>query len=142
MKQEISSGGLVFKQTEQGRLWLLVKHAQAKHWGFPKGMVGDLHKNETLTQAALREVLEEGGIEAKIVAKITSPSRYFYTWRGEKIQKTVWYYIMEYVSGSPENHDVEVEIAQFVAEDTVLNMLTYKNDAKIFAQTKAHMSPP
>jgi len=132
MKYEISAGGIVYRKKGNTRLWLLIQQANTGHWGFPKGLVGDNNPEETLEEAALREVREEGGVHAQIKHTIATPSRYFYTWRGEKVKKTVWYFVMEYMSGSAKDHDIEVERAQFVEESLVPARLTYQNDRKMF----------
>ena len=131
MKKELSAGGVVFRKKNNQIYVLLVKHTSSNHWGFPKGLVGDQQSNETLEQAALREVKEEGGIKAKIIKKTSIPSQYTYTWEKQRIAKTVWYYLMEYISGDPINHDKEVSEAKFISAQKAKKTLTYKNDVLI-----------
>ena len=69
---QTSAGGIVFK----GSLWLICQHSQHKGWVFPKGLVGDNNKNESMEKAALREVGEEGGIKAKIIIKKPIKTKY------------------------------------------------------------------
>ena len=140
MKHEVSAGGIVYRQDKNTRLWLVVQHAARGHWGFPKGIVGDTLLHETFEEAAVREVLEEGGIRAQIKAKIITPSHYTYLWRGEKVQKTVWYFVMEYISGSVEDHDIEVKQAQFIDEARVSSQLSYSNDRDIFHHALASLA--
>ncbi|MBI2335051.1 NUDIX hydrolase, partial [Candidatus Daviesbacteria bacterium] len=64
MKREFSAGGIVFNKKGQV---LLTKHSQNHHWSFPKGLIDP---GQTPQEAAVREVKEEGGVEAKIVEKI------------------------------------------------------------------------
>ncbi|OGK13660.1 hypothetical protein A3A93_00570 [Candidatus Roizmanbacteria bacterium RIFCSPLOWO2_01_FULL_38_12] len=128
---ETSAGGVVFKFVEDVRHWLVIQHNKAKHWGFPKGHVGDKVDNESLEDAALREVKEEGGITAKIIDHKPFRNTYFYTLNGFPRKKTVYYFLMEYVSGDTKDHDWEVQEAKFVPEDDIFDVLTYKNDKKI-----------
>src|SRR3989338_3274557 len=108
-KTEISAGGIVFKIVKlptsnlQHVLWLITQHSQHKGWGFPKGLIGDKDKNEPIEQAALREVEEEGGIKAKIV--LDKPVKVIYNYRLKDflVDKTVYYFLMEYISGNPKN---------------------------------------
>ncbi len=73
IKYETSAGGVVFKlpknfskDTSIDEIeWLVVQHSGHKGWVFPKGLVGDHKKGEDPKEAALREVKEEGGVEAK-----------------------------------------------------------------------------
>ena len=138
-KIEISAGGIVCKESpsqgsgfrDQPLLWLITQHSQFGHWSFPKGLVGDEIADESIEQAALREVGEEGGIKAKIIKKLPLV-KYKYQWEDCLIDKTVHYYLMEYVSGNPEDHDWEVSEAKFVSPDEVLRILTHDNDKVAF----------
>jgi NADH pyrophosphatase NudC (nudix superfamily) len=125
---QISAGGIVFK----GNLWLICQHSQHKGWVFPKGFVGDINKGESNETAALREVEEEGGVKAKIVNNQPIKTQYSYAWKGDIIKKTVYYFLMEYVSGNPKSHDFEMMDAKFVTKDEVKNTLTYPSDFQAF----------
>jgi len=128
MRHELSSGGIVFRKHKQERQVLLIKHAATKYWGFPKGLVGDFQKNESLEAAALREVEEEGGVKAKIISALPHPTRYQTSWQGELINKTVHFFVMEFLSGDPKNHDLEVSRAGWFSIKKAFETLTYKND--------------
>lgn len=134
MKKETSSGGIVFRQSQNEWQVLLVKHASTLYWGFPKGLVGDFDKDESLETAALREVEEEGGVKAKIIASLPQPSRYQTSWRGETINKTVYYFVMKFVSGDPQNHDQEISEAGWFSIPKALRALTYANDQHFLKQ--------
>ena len=63
---EFSAGGIVLRQNEQEGLdVLLIQHRGHKGWGFPKGWI---EPGETPQQAAIREVEEESGVRAEIIA--------------------------------------------------------------------------
>jgi len=134
---QISAGGIVYKIKDQilkikTALWLICQHSEHKGWVFPKGLVGDNKKNESMEKAALREVEEEGGIKAKIVNKKPIKTEYKYQFKGTLIKKTVFYFLMEYVSGDPKNHDWEMSEAKFVDEYDVKKTLSYPSDAQAF----------
>jgi 8-oxo-dGTP pyrophosphatase MutT (NUDIX family) len=129
---QTSAGGIVYKKTEKETLWLICQHSQHKGWVFPKGLVGDNEKNESMEQAALREVKEEGGIKAKIINAKPIKTEYQYQWQGTLIKKTVFYFLMEYLSGDPKNHDWEMSDAKFVDADEVKKILTYQSDQEAF----------
>ena len=61
MKYEKSCGALCFAPGPGPTRVLMVKHVAGGHWAFPKGHV---EKGETEEQTAVREVLEETGIDA------------------------------------------------------------------------------
>jgi ADP-ribose pyrophosphatase YjhB (NUDIX family) len=134
MINKISAGGIVYKKLNSGYLFLLVKNKMHGHWGFPKGIVGDKVKNETLEEAALREVLEEGGVKTKIISKINRPVRYCYSQGSNKISKVVWLFLMEYLSGNPDNHDHEISQAQFFSTSDVEKIITFDEEKHVFQE--------
>jgi len=141
-KTEISAGGIVYKVDGGQVLWLITQHSQHKGWGFPKGIIGDEDKDETMDVAALREVREEGGVIAKIVnpdpasGELAEPieGSYKYKFGDTLVDKKVYYFLMEYVSGDPKDHDWEVSEAKFVTEEEVRKTLTYDTEKKAFEQ--------
>lgn len=134
MKKEISAGGIVFRIINSNIEWLICQHSQHKGWVFPKGLVGDTDKEESLEVAALREVFEEGGVVAKIIAQLSTPIHYIYDWQGKPVGKTVHYFLMKYISGDPADHDHEMDEAKFVSEQEVRDTLTYQTDKDAYAE--------
>jgi len=142
VKNEVSAGGIVYKKVGEKIVWLICQHSQHKGWVFPKGLIGDHTKDEPINEAALREVEEEGGVKTKIVKKNPIKIEYQYQWnnsphggvKGENIlvNKTVYYFLMEYVSGDPKNHDWEMSDAKFVTEGEAKKILTYPSDKEAF----------
>jgi len=92
--------------------------------------------------AALREVEEEGGIKAKILIPHPIEVSYSYRWRDSAhgkndsqeylVNKKVYYFLMEYISGDPKNHDWEMADAKFVLEKDILKYLSYSVDKEAF----------
>lgn len=124
MKREFSAGGIVFD--DKGQV-LVTQHSQNKHWSFPKGLIDP---GQTTEQAAIREVREEGGVEAEILDKV-GYSKYVYVLDGEKIFKVVTYFLMKYKSGSIEDHDWEVEEAGWYEIEEALKQLTFSQDKEL-----------
>lgn len=124
MIRELSAGGIVFNKSGEV---LLTKHSSFGHWSFPKGLID---KGQTPKEAALREVKEEGGVEAEIIDKVGF-TKYVYTLEGEKRFKIVTYFLMRYLSGSPEDHDWEVSEAGWFSEDEALKKLSFSRDKQL-----------
>ena len=62
------AGGVVFRMSPEGRAYLLVRARKVPGaWVFPKGHI---EPGESARQAAIREVLEEAGVAASIVAPL------------------------------------------------------------------------
>jgi 8-oxo-dGTP pyrophosphatase MutT (NUDIX family) len=143
-KHEISAGGIVYKNQDGAISVLMILPARRNDplmssgftptWTFPKGWVGD-HGDEAIEQTAIREVREEGGVEAKVVAPLGS-ARYFFNWQGQNVSKTVHWFLMEYVSGNPADHDHEVDKAEWVPIAEAEKRVTYPTDKQTFAKAK------
>ncbi len=131
MKFEFSAGGVVIKNNNV----LVAQHSQHHGWVFPKGIIGDSVEKETKEETALREVQEETGIIGKIIQPLT-PITYWYVFEGEKRKKTVYYFLMEYVSGDISNHDWEMENVEWLPVKKVEERLTYPSDKKVWRETK------
>lgn len=61
------AGAVVFRDTAEGREYLIIESSRGGEWVLPKGHLQD---NETVEDAALREVQEEGAVTAKIAAPL------------------------------------------------------------------------
>ena len=135
MKFEFSAGGIVYKR-EEGKLWILVsQHSQHHGWVFPKGLIGDHIKGEKKEETAVREVEEETGIKAEIKEPLT-PVTYWYQFEGEKRKKTVYYFLMEFISGDFEKRDHEMEAVEWLPVEQVEQRLTYPSDKKVWGIAK------
>lgn len=142
IKNETSAGGIVFrwiKKPDGPIEWLVTQHSQHKGWVFPKGLVGDTNKNEKMEEAALREVEEEGGVKTRIVNPNPVKVAYSYIWNDIQVDKTVYYYLMEYVSGDPKNHDWEMMDAKFMTEEEVMKILSYPSDKEAYEEILSMM---
>jgi 8-oxo-dGTP diphosphatase len=145
MKMQFSAGGVVFRQAQdfgskpqfsKKKIEVLVcQHSMYHGWGFPKGLIGDHIEGERKEDTALREVEEETGVKGKII-KLLAPVDYWYVFKGEKIHKTVYYFLMEYLSGDITKHDLEMENVEWLPEADVEERLTYPADKKVWSQAK------
>jgi len=138
MKFEFSAGGIVYKK-EDGIKVLVAQHSGHHGWVFPKGLIGDKIKGEKKEITAVREVKEETGIEAEIEKSLT-PTEYWYQWGGEKVKKTVYFFIMKYVGGDIKDHDFEMEQVEWIDYNDVSKRLTYPSDKKVWEEAKKLMA--
>jgi 8-oxo-dGTP pyrophosphatase MutT (NUDIX family) len=88
---------------------------------------GHPERDESAADAALREVREEAGVEARLVDKL-GDVRYWYTRGGQRIAKVVSFFLLEYVSGEVADHDREVEQARWIPLEAAARELTYKGE--------------
>lgn len=143
MTREFSAGGVVVRQM-RGRWWLAAIEPAGRSTSagktvlaLPKGLVD---AGETPEQTALREVREETGVEALLVAKL-GDIKYVYTrsWAGgERVFKVVSFYLLRYESGElgeirPEMR-VEVHRAEWIPLEDGPSQLAYKGEREMAAK--------
>jgi 8-oxo-dGTP pyrophosphatase MutT (NUDIX family) len=122
---EFSAGGVVVRD-EQCVVIVPTRRAAdgSKVLALPKGHPED---GESAADAALREVREEAGVEARLVEKL-GDVRYWYTRDGRRIAKVVSFFLLEYVAGEVTDHDREVEDARWLALERAARELTYEGE--------------
>jgi 8-oxo-dGTP pyrophosphatase MutT (NUDIX family) len=122
---EFSAGGVVVRD---GKCVVIVPTRRAadgsKVLALPKGHPED---GESAADAALREVREEAGVEARLVEKL-GDVRYWYPRDGRRIAKVVSFFLLEYLGGEVADHDGEVEDARWLALERAARELTYKGE--------------
>lgn len=132
MRSEVLAAGGIIIDTEAGvpRV-LLVHRPRYDDWSFPKGK---LDADETVEQAALREVEEETGLTCRIIREIAI-LRYAYRTRnkGSLRPKKVHYFLMERVYGAIHVPGEEVDQAVWLEIDDALRRLSYQQDRKLLA---------
>jgi NTP pyrophosphohydrolases including oxidative damage repair enzymes len=90
-RRERSAGFVVFTEQEGSRRLYLLLHYPSGHWDFPKGHV---EQGESDLRAALRELREETGLtDIEVVFGFRKEISYFFTEAGERVLKTVVYYL-------------------------------------------------
>ncbi len=95
--KEISAGGVVYRRTEEGKLQIQLIQDRYGKVSLPKGK---MEPGETIEQTALREIVEETGLEGVIIAPIDQIKyRYEHDAFGT-VDKEVHYYLVEAVGGS------------------------------------------
>ncbi|MCL5433139.1 MAG: NUDIX domain-containing protein [Patescibacteria group bacterium] len=139
MKFEFSAGGVLYKREKDKILILVAQHSQHHGWVFPKGLIGDTIKGEKKEETAVREVEEETGILGKIEKEL-NPVTYWYQFKGEKIKKTVYYFLMRYVSGDTTKHDDEMENVEWLDFNEAGKRLTYKSDKRVWEEAKSMLN--
>ena len=131
---QISAGGAAFRMTAGGLEVVLISVGDPARWQLPKGLVD---KQETAEAAAVREVREEAGIDARLVT-LVEKVEYWYqtTHEGVRVRyhKFVYFYLMWYVSGDVANHDHEVNEARWFPVDQAISELAFKSERGIVVQ--------
>jgi mutator protein MutT len=117
---ETSYGGVVVRGDEV----LVITPTGRTVTGLPKG---GMEAGETPEQAAAREVREETGVVAAVREPL-GDVRYTYRRGGRRVRKTVHFFLCEYVEGSTDDHDHEVDEARWIAISGARETLTYPGE--------------
>lgn len=136
VKIEISAGGVVYR-ISKGIEVILCRHDTLKGnevWSLPKGWV---EKGEKVEHAALREVREETGLDAKIVNKIDTINYWFYNPKEHvRVKKTVYFYLMEATSGDMSRHDFEVKEVRWFPIEEAIAICAYSGERSVLEKVK------
>ena len=106
-------------------------------WGLPKGAVSE---GETSEQAALREVLEETGLEAEILKPLDT-IEYFFRAGDTLIRKRVDFYLMRYVGGELTPQLSEVDDVEWVELSVAVGRSSFDSERKLLESVLQDVSP-
>lgn len=159
INRQFSAGGAVYKLLQNSEVsWLVTRSKPSKDFPkdikrLPKGWIDDEKgggpgpvtrgdrkaTEEELQQSALREVREEGGIEAKIIKKVGS-EKWFFTIGSDRIFKFVTYFLMEWKEDLPEGFGEETAEIYWLPFEEAYKVLSYSSEKKILKKAKELLS--
>jgi 8-oxo-dGTP pyrophosphatase MutT (NUDIX family) len=105
--------------------------------GLPKG---GPNPGESPEQTAAREVREETGVTAT-VREFLGDVSYWYRRGGRRVYKTVHFYLCDFVSGSTEDHDHEVEEARWIPLAEAVSRLSYPGERALIERALSKSAP-
>jgi 8-oxo-dGTP diphosphatase len=120
----LAAGGLVIRRAGPGRIEIAIVHRPIREdWSYPKGKV---EPKETLTECALREVMEETGLRCRIVSFVGTTE---YRDRKDR-RKIAAYWVMTPESGVFRSGE-EVDEMRWVELVEAAELLTYERDREL-----------
>ncbi|HEY7598901.1 MAG TPA: NUDIX hydrolase, partial [Candidatus Limnocylindrales bacterium] len=132
-RRAVSCGGIVIRDGAEGPELVLGRRQREDSqstWSLPKGTPDGA---ETVEQTALREVAEETGLEVRIRAPV-GPIEYFFMQRGERIHKTVHYFLMAATGGDTGRHDHEFDEVRWVPVAEARRLMSFATERDIVEQ--------
>jgi 8-oxo-dGTP pyrophosphatase MutT (NUDIX family) len=140
MQREFSAGAALVR-TIRGRAMVAAIRPQGREriWALPKGKIDP---GESAAEAAVREVLEETGVEGRLVEKL-GDIRYVYTasWEGasgERIFKVVSFFLLRAGRGRigeiEEAMRIEVAEARWLPLEEAPRLLSYGGEREMAAK--------
>ncbi len=133
---EFSAGGVVYRRVGDTYEIVAVHRNRHTDWSLPKGHI---EKGETVEQAALREVKEETGLDARIVDALGEVV-YFYRRPKGLTRKVVYHFLLERTGGEFGPPNWEVDEVRWIDINQAHTLLTYKNDLGIVQKAKEKLA--
>lgn len=132
--RETSYGGVVVRGDE---VLVITPIGKRRVTGLPKG---GPNPGERPEDTAAREVREETGVTAT-VREFLGDVNYWYRRGGRRVYKTVHFYLCDYVSGSTEDHDHEVEEARWIPLAEAVSTLSYPGERALIERALSKSTP-
>jgi 8-oxo-dGTP pyrophosphatase MutT (NUDIX family) len=137
-RSEVSAGGVVFRRDAELEIALASRRTRRGDlaWGLPKGLV---ESGEAPEAAALREVREETGLEARIVRSL-GDINYWYVWEGQRVRKKVSFFLMEATGGDVSLHDHEMEEVRWFPLREATRAASYKSERDVLRRAEESLT--
>jgi 8-oxo-dGTP pyrophosphatase MutT (NUDIX family) len=137
---EISAGGVVYRRLATGFEVAIAEQrdriTQQKTTRLPKGKIDP---GESAEHAAVREVAEEIGLQARVVDALGTVE-YDYTDGSKQISKQVHYFLMEWVPGEARELDGEMDRTYWCAIDEAAKKLTFEPEKRAIGWAKERLA--
>jgi len=138
-RSEVSAGGVVYRREgDATQLALAARRTRRGDlaWGLAKGAI---EPGESDEQAAVREVLEETGLEVEVESDL-GDIRYFYVWEGVRVRKAVHFFLMRATGGDVSQHDHEMEDVRWFPLAVTLRRATYKGEREVLQRAAERLA--
>lgn len=130
-ESQTSAGGVVVRGKGNAAKVVLISVGPERRWQLPKGLI---EPGEPPEQTAAREVREEAGVEAELIAPIDVIEYWYVATRGRervRYHKRVHFFLFRYRSGDVADHDHEVHEARWVPAAEAPTLLAFANERRV-----------
>ncbi len=133
MQTEKSCGAVVFTR-EHGALQYVIICSNEGFFGFPKG---HMEPGETEEQTALREILEETGLNVRIIDGFRTTDEHPHHRPGRPtVMKHMVYFLAEYAAQHPVAQESEVSSISLMSYEEAMKAFQFESSRRIL--TEAH----
>lgn len=132
----LSAGGIVVQPgaSVEAATIILIRPRGRNYWTLPKGTV---ESNESVDEAAIREVEEETGVYGSIVAPLDPIEYWFWSHEGSeriRIHKSVAYYLMTAQREGQPTATKEIDETRWFTLDEAPGMLSHDSERDVLIQ--------
>lgn len=131
--EEKSCGAVVWRESDGERQYLLARH-NGGHWSFPKGHV---ENEETETETARREILEETGLAAEIDTGFRQVVTYY---PQPGVVKDVVFFAAKPVSGLEHAQEEEIAEIGWFPFPEACSLVTFASDEEVLLAAEKYLS--
>lgn len=124
LRKEKSCGVIVIKK-ENKKNYVLLVHHNLGHWGIPKGHI---EKGETEKEAAIREVIEETGIQSEIISDFRETITYS---PKSNVLKDVVFFIGKALNYNIKPQLSEIQQVKWVEVTQGFNLITHATEKEL-----------
>ena len=133
-RQEVSSGGVVFRRLADGPKYLLILDGHG-NWGFPKGHE---ETGESAEQAARREIQEETGLTALTLHAALPALEWTFSSGRTLVRKRCNYFLFESAVGETcPQRDEGITRCVWLSYQDATQDLTFPNASKLLEKAAA-----
>lgn len=108
-----------------------LRERDGETWSLPKGTPIE---GESIEETALREVAEETGLEVSL-GESAGAIEYFFMQRGDRVHKTVHYFLMQPTGGDLAAYDHEFEEVRWVALEEAERLMSFETEREIVSRS-------
>jgi 8-oxo-dGTP pyrophosphatase MutT (NUDIX family) len=130
---ETSYGGVAIRGDE---VLVIQPVGRRRITALPKG---GRNGRETPEETAAREVREETGVNVTVREQL-GDVEYWYRRGGRRVFKTVQFFLCDYVSGSTDDHDHEVDEARWIPLERARTALSYEGERALIERALSKLA--